>query len=515
MSEKSNETQSPAQLEHGTTKKIKKFILPDSPVEFLRDVLRAYPENDFQTVKKVISLGKIIYADNNLIPGQQMTACVMNTKPFTLAFGKEFLETNMESIEDAVYIVSHELTHLVLDHFAKDIIKEFEDKKLAYKAMHVIVDCQVNATVSNSLEEKYLSFIKRYYPKDKMPYCFFRPDGEPPQEYEALHDKLYSSQGISNKELIEGLMPWFKENQDQLNDIIKQLLGNHKELLEGRGSGNSSSEELDYLVDGVSQELKEALKKKMQEEQKEKQESQGKSSEGKDKEQKEASTEEPGGTQAGNGDRLVDIQIAISNIQDAKNIKNRLKNKDVISPSARIFKAIKNFFPKKSRRTVIPNFHDPRTAALYALGKWQVFHQTEEVGSKVLVACYLDVSGSQDHVLKDTIPAVIRLKREIGNIVHCFSTVVSEEPIQNLKTGKYHSTGGTCFNCVADHIIKNNYKSALILTDGEAGMSDKNIELLKKKGVKITVGWTTSHPSKEPLNQICKDSFFVFNSNNE
>lgn len=499
----------------------KKFPLPAKAQTLLGQILDAYPDSDEITLRKVMGLGKVIYCDDEIVPGMAATAAVMNTKPYTLIFGKKFMQENMRSMEDCVYILSHELTHLVLDHFAPDILAEFKSKELGQKASHIIVDCQVNATVYNSLkEDKYLEFIKRYYPKGTMPYCFFRPDGEPDQDewvkekgYEQrmndLHRKLYSEQGISNSDLIEGLMPWFedKQNQQEMAEALSKLLGNHSDTFKDRAK-NAQDESLEELTKAVARDTQDYLDKN-----KGKGQGQESKSKGEGEEEDQSSGKQPGnGKEAGEGENIRerDIKVMLDRLEYANAVKRQLKKAEVISPSSRIFKAIDEFSPKRSTRSPVPNFFDRRTAAFHSMGLTRIFHNHPQIGSKVIVPCYLDVSGSQDHVLPVMLPVVTRLKQKIGNFVYCFSTQIDEARIADLQRGKYKSTGGTDFNPVAEHILKNNFKNALILTDGHAYLDPKLALKLKKKGVNITVGWTESNPARNPLSGIARKEFYVF-----
>lgn len=515
------------------TDKPRTMELPATAEELLRDLIEAYPKEDFPTLRKVIGLGKVRYEDRCILPGVPTTAAVINTKPYTLIFGKKFLEEKATCIEDCVYILSHELTHLVLDHFAKDILEEFQNfeteealkenlgvdeeeagkykKGISQKAMHIIVDCQVNATVVNSLTNpKYHEFIKRYY-SNEMPYCFFRPDGEPPtEELKELHKKLYSVDGITNHDLIKGLLPWFKSEQDKLDDVMKQLLGNHKDLLNDRGAAGSNSDELSDLTEAIGSDLSEYFNKKDQEKE-EKAKSDG-DGEGEDESEKEKSGKKAG---KGEGIRKRQVSTALDCINYIKNIKSRLRRKDVVSPSSRIFRAISNYIPKKCVRSVVPNFHDRRTVSLYVKGKTPTFHKRPQFGAKVMVPCYLDVSGSQDHVLGETTKAVSKLRQEIGNVVYCFSTSIHETNIGDLRLGKFESTGGTDFNPIAEHILKNKFKCAVILTDGEAYLNASLLEEIKRHNVDITVGWTVASPCKNPLSEVASREFYVFGENND
>lgn len=483
------------------------FPLPNKAAKFLEQILDSYPKEDFQTLKKIMSLGKVEYAEENyLMQGMPMTAAVVNTKPYTLLFGKKFMEENMQSYEDCVYILSHELTHLVLDHFAKDIRDEFDDLQLGQKAAHIIVDCQVNATVTNSLvDEKYLEFIKRFYTKDEMPYCFFRPDGiAPTEKLQKVHEKLYSIDGITNKELIESLMDWFKEKQNELDDMIKNLLGNHRDLLKDKGQGGN--EDLSDLTKAVADDF---LKK--QEENRKEQEKRDENQYSKEGESKE-NDEKKDGTAAGRGGPLRKeyFKQVSETIEYNKSILNKLKKASIVNPASRIYKAIDSYTPKRSVRSVVPNFHDRRTISIFSTGRLPIFHKTPTIGSNMITPCYLDVSGSQNHVIPHMLQVVNKLKTKIGNLVYCFSTEVVPTKLHKLIKGEIQTTGGTDFNPVIRHLLDNNFRSAVILTDGEAYLDPKLSQEIVRRNVDITVGWTVKNPCKDPLQGIAKKCIFIF-----
>jgi gas vesicle protein len=499
------------------------FKLPKSPEKFLSDIMDAYP-SDFLTLRKVISLGKVEYS-----PSKRMTAAIMNTKPFTLIFGKHFMENNLESIDDAVFLLAHELTHIVLGHFSPDILKIFkevdeetkEEKNFAARVLNFFLDFQVNATCYHSLkEEKYMAFIKRYYPQDQMPFCFLRPDGIAPDEYKDVHEKLYSEAGISNRELVERLYPWFKENREQAIKALKKgLLGNHSstgedQLQEEGGGGDGSLNDLEesYVreVEDILPEVKDELKEYM-EKQKAQAEEAKSDQEEEDEEETEVKAKKSSGKMAGTGNELRKCQVRVvkEKLSQLRQLEKRLKRNYVICPTSKILQVIDSFNPKQPTRTVIPNFRDPRTVALYARNQMPIFHHNPHLGSKVKVICYLDVSDSQDHVLPHTIDAVSKLRRVVGDTVYCFSTQIAEASLNTLRKGTYFSSGGTCFNCVASHILENKFRNVLILTDGHAWLDEELQASLRRAGTNIKVGWTVRDPSREPLNQVAKETHML------
>lgn len=532
----------------------KPYQLPSNPREFLQSLLDKSPK-DLPSIKKVAGIGRIIYSAK-----PNMTAAVANTKPYSLIFGRQFIEKNIENDEEAIFLLFHELTHLVLDHFAKDVLQLFEEKGLggknvetifAQQCTHIVVDAQVNATCYHTLkEDKYMGFPIRYYsfenrlkaheelsqkilaeggtpppaPTDNMPYCFLHPEGEAecPDHLKHVHRKLYSEQGIANSELIDALKDWFKENEDQLPKVVKRLLGNHKSVLSEDRSSGSLTEEDKEILEGISQAIAEESKNKLD---KEYQEAKRGNKSDKELDAEMAPSKELGGHSDKDEDSEKEteqksysyesnpVRLAIekyrNNLRVNKEITKLFKKNYKPSPAGKLSRAIEGFFPKYPRRTVVPNFHDRRTAALYSRGILPVFHTNPNKGVKHTVACYIDVSGSQEHVVPKVISAVLRYKKLIGNYVYCFSTEVVDVHVKKLAS-EVLSYGGTDFNSVAEHILKHKFKSVIILTDGVSSLSQENIDMLKKRNVNIVVGWTEANIEKEPLAPVTKSDFWLF-----
>ena len=502
----------------------KPYPLPSSADKFLEHIIDAFPD-DFVTLRKIVGVGRVVYSGH-----PRMTAAVIDTKPYTLFFGRPFMQEWMKTAEDCVYVLAHELTHLILAHFSNDIRELFTEKQLREDATNIILDCQVNATCYHSLgNPKYFEFIKRYYAKDQMPTCFFRYDGVPPtDELKELHKQLYSINGITNKELVEGLMKWFEENQNTLKDHLKNLLGNHENIFkdhsDNSGPGSLSDMTFSYAKDvqkalqdaidelkdeGKWDDIQKSLDEQAKKKQQKSQEGQKNPSEGTPEN---TSDDNQGGIAAGHSNtvRSRHIKTVLDKIEFSNKLNSKMERVFVTSPSSRIDQAIEKFFPKKQARSPIPNFYDRRTVALHHSGHMPVFHNRKETGKPLIVPCYVDVSGSQDHVLPYVIPVVSKKKRKIGNVVFCFSTILSPTPINEFSKGKFNTTMGTNFDPIAEHILKNHYKFALILTDGHADMSEHYQKELKKRNVRIKVGWTVPRPGVKPLANLAMETFFVF-----
>lgn len=502
--------------------------VPANPIDFLNMILDTQAIHDYPTVKKIVSISVVKYVNNKSFI---KTAAVMVGKPITLVFNTEFLEKEIRNVEDAVCLLYHELTHLSLRHFNRDVTKIFKDEGLQHIAANVVLDCQVNATLFHALEPNYHQFlitnysdkrrkeqsvlhieehlkdqtitaedrlkldeslkeakqeaaaIPNYRQSTEMPWCLLRPGSTPPAEFQDIYTRLYSPYGVTTKELLEVLKPWMeKQDKEMLDRILQSLLGNHND-----GDGVEVNSD---IFQGYTKDLLKNLKDKLGDKLKQ-------------------------GNKPGKSDIINKIEIELDSQVFSSELKRAVKKSYSISPARKIFKAITDLISKTSQTSVIPNFYDPRTASLFALGKMPVFHRNPKPTSRAKVHCYVDVSGSQDHVIPQVIPAVYKVKKEVGDQVYCFSNVVVDTKLEKLISGTYYTTGGTDFNPVFEHALKNRFKKILILTDGEAGLSQDLASKAKQRGMEITVGWTVASPSKEALQSIATKEFYVFSEQDD
>jgi hypothetical protein len=92
------------------------------------------------------------------------------------------------------------------------------------------------------------------------------------------------------------------------------------------------------------------------------------------------------------------------------------------------------------------------------------------------VAIYLDVSGSVDTYLPKILGVISSLRKGIKTIF-CFSTVVHEQQMSELRAGQVKTTGGTNFTCIVEHAVENKIDKTIIFTDGHANLSTRAQEL--------------------------------------
>lgn len=88
---------------------------------------------------------------------------------------------------------------------------------------------------------------------------------------------------------------------------------------------------------------------------------------------------------------------------------------------------------------------------------------------------YIDVSGSMGHYY-GYIPYIYDALRGVRGRVFQFSTKVVEVDPDDLFL---HTTGGTRFDAVAQHLIDEGSRAAIILSDGHGGLSSRYVDALK------------------------------------
>lgn len=79
---------------------------------------------------------------------------------------------------------------------------------------------------------------------------------------------------------------------------------------------------------------------------------------------------------------------------------------------------------------------------------------------------YLDVSHSVMIFLPFLYGLIVKLKNEVGGPMYLFSNRVVPVSINEIKEGIVKTTGGTDFDCIAEHALKHQFSRILVITDG-------------------------------------------------
>ncbi|VGO13882.1 hypothetical protein PDESU_02439 [Pontiella desulfatans] len=144
---------------------------------------------------------------------------------------------------------------------------------------------------------------------------------------------------------------------------------------------------------------------------------------------------------------------------------------------------------REMRRTTSPFPINPcrRDMVLLSADIWPGFfrnRQPELKNNREGIALFLDVSGSVNQSLPEICGLLARYRRNLRS-VYQFSNAVAEITMDALMRGYVETTYGTDFNCVAQTILTEEFKRAVIITDGYAAMSEQNQTALHDAGVRI------------------------------
>lgn len=361
-----------------------------------------------------------------------------------LSYNPKFVDKYVTCKEDLFSLVFHELLHPMFGHFI------YSNGDLE----NIAADAVINAVISEVYREYSLGgnlFQKLYSTKGLQ--GILRPDsGMHRSKYYRVYEKLYNQgnthDSITTGELIQTLK--ILTQSEKLSTIL--LIGSHGK--EGQDSEQQSGFPKDILGK-IAEDIKGSLADK-------------------------------GGRHAGFSLNLLDLFMEA--------LKTHLSIKKVLLQRFLTKRKIDRFIEyhnvKRSGISPIPLYPSKRDLVLLATGFYPgYFHnqvnrpKTEKNG----LAIYLDVSGSVNEYLPKIIGILANLKNDV-NSLFLFSNKVIETRFEDLLKGKIRTTYGTDFNCIANSIIENRFDKAVIITDGEASMSDEiSVKLKAIKPVTLTV----------------------------
>lgn len=143
-----------------------------------------------------------------------------------------------------------------------------------------------------------------------------------------------------------------------------------------------------------------------------------------------------------------------------------------------------NDFKIEKVKSIVP-FPGRRELAFIKKGIYPIFFRRPvryTVPESKRPRIYIDVSGSTSDFWSFIYGICYFLKDSIGEPIYLFSNRVYEITLEEMKSGKVKTTGGTDFNCVAKHVLDKGFKKALLITDGCADLNNKlKSELLRNK----------------------------------
>ena len=424
-------------------------------------LLLAFPSGTY-CLPALLSLAKIV--ETTEIP----TAAVQCKARPKLLINPEWTAKHAKTPEKLVMLTLHELHHVILGHTR------------LYPRVTLIDNLVFDAVINSMLchlfpDTPYTSLFCDFYDESKFPECLLRPPsnwvpnttvavpsalaGHRCRSLAALYRKLYSPIGASYDELRDALTA----HDGMIQFDSGKLLGDHGEESEGASSSGDLETRAPELLAQVRRMVEQwplppnpiigrsvhaflhsrtvAIRPKT------------------------------------NRESLVSIFRKIADISHHGNSIRKLAAEEtwVEGPIPRI---------------------DRRSAVMTSLGhRPMLFRHTIETRRIRRTGCrvhvYVDVSGSVQSLTGALYGAILSCREFVHPVVHLFSTQVVDATIRQLTEGFCKSTGGTCIECVTDHMNKNNIRRAVLVTDGYVGAPSLGSSAILKRsqiGVALTPG---------------------------
>ena len=449
-------------------------MLDPTPALFYKIIVNVFDENSTFASRSINKI-KLVEGDNAIIP----TLAV--GKDGIILVNKEFWRKNVKTLYDAAFVFIHELFHVITGDTLKLHGMSKEEAYLANLSMDMRINCAVYHILCNvkhknsstfydfSTSLKDIGILKMYKPFGIE--GLLRPFSNYPvnSKYRHIYSALYSKSSASDKEnneatfkseesIREALRILMPKNESQ-KTTLTVFIGNHSGAnadCDGDKDGQSISSENNPDADKNAKNKQENIEIDL-----------NISSEIKDQISDVLS----------NAIRNAGISsAAIDSLCDVID-SNRSIDRLILSAFSCNHKIneIKSFFKKERRiNDVVPIRPSSRDMGLLATGIVPAFWKnikSKDASANKNIAIYLDVSGSVHEYLPKLLGIIKNLDKSIKQI-YCFSNIVSEHSMVELSNGKFTTTGGTDFDCIASHLLENNeINKIIIFTDGYANLS--------------------------------------------
>ncbi len=462
-------------------------------------LLGAFPSGTY-CLPALLSLAEIVETT------RVATAAVECTLRPRFLINPEWVSHHADTPEKLVMLTMHELHHVVLGH-----------TRLFPRATpldNLVFDAVINSMLCQLFPERpYQALLTDIYSEYKFPECFLRPTNvwiagvrvttppvllQPEHKHLApLYERLYTPQGATYEELRQAFRGAISD--EQFAQV--QLLGDHTEEnpSSDQESGGSScatdgktAGELVALQIESSGEFSEVA---------------GASSAGRLETRSPQLLQEvrriveqwPRPNNPIHGRSLHDLLVSKTVCHAPRSnrgaLNKLLRTMSHHSGSGRVHNfqmdgvCVESPIPRLMRRSVVLN----------AIGAAPLLHQ-EHLNMKRMVPkgqqvhVYLDVSGSMNDCIEALYGAILDNAQWVHNFVHLFSTRVVDVTLKQMRAGECSTTGGTCIECVAQHIHKHKVRRAVIVTDGFVGTPGVVARAILKDvrlGVALTPGNST------------------------
>lgn len=345
-----------------------------------------------------------------------------------LYYNKDFWEKYIDTPKKVIEVITHELLHKVFGDFSREYNGHRELHNLA-------ADSVINSTIFHMLG--HADLMVSFY-KGSVLEGILRPYSSAIQrsKFKNVYSELYDNDtGASVASVFSAL----KLIMDKKNHKKVVFLGTHVEGDSDEENEESKCLDASISADDVSKIAMEISKKCRE-----------------------------------SGYQNAFMNSVISLIESRSNMRNNLLRD--FSVNKNINKITDYISDKKIISSVFPTNPSRRDLAMLACGitpvLWRNTVNADKKKSSGL-AVYLDVSGSMYAILPKALSVIRSLRKNINRIFQ-FSNQVTETSFSSLLEGHIKTTGGTDFNCIIEHAVKNDYSKIIVFSDGYADITEEN-----------------------------------------
>jgi hypothetical protein len=398
-------------------------------------LLNAFPSASYG-LPALLQLSEIV--ESTEVP----TAAVECLRRPRMLINPQFVAEHANTPDKLVTLVMHELHHVILGH-----------TRLFPRVTpldNIVFDAVINSMLCWLMPERaHRALFEDFYDHAHFPACFLRPPpGWLPTAYgttpdaltdpsrahlAALHRRLYSQSGATYEELRQAL------SREVPPDQVVALLGDHSPS----GEGSSSDGGIEHRAPELIEHIRRIVERWPQ----------------------------PPNPIAGRSasDLLKAAKVTVPPTRRTmlagllRKVAGRVGSSTLRAPQRRDID-VESPLPRLDRRTSV----------LRGLGMRPMLFRHPMQHARIgrggeLVHIYLDVSGSMSDVIGALYRAVLDCEGMVHRTVHVFSTEVVDIGFGDLRRGSCPSTGGTCIECVANHMRRHQVRRAVIVTDGFVG----------------------------------------------
>jgi hypothetical protein len=380
---------------------------------------------------------------------------------FRIEFSREFLRRFVRTSADLLHLVVHEVSHRIEGDLRRPV-----DAGVPAALTNLAADLRVNAEIEATLLGKTPGYFERLYARDRFPENLLLPPGmltglkrgvsrellEP-----ICRERFRAARDPSQAARIY-LAAWLdRPSFDALLSALEEFLLAPEQLSVIRWLGEHQHGEFDE--EAVSR-IRGWLN--------------GHACAGPGGSLEIDTTEAPPVPQ-GSAPFYEAVRLAL--VEDPASLRTRVQ----ISPD----------------RGVLPHV-GRRDAYLIAAGHWP--------GLFAYPAPRLDTDEQRVHVYVDgsystrgqwgmLYGLILHLKEEIGDVVWSFSNQVTAVGVDDLRSGRVPTTGGTDFDCVAEHALARGHRKILVLTDGVVSLDAEVARQFRERGISVFLVLTQSAQS--------------------